>query len=433
MILVGNQRGGAKDLALHLLKDENEHVEIHEIRGFVSNNLMGALNEAYAISRATRCKQFLFSLSLNPPQDENVSVETFEKTIERVEKELGLNGQPRAIVFHEKNGRRHCHAVWSRIKVDEMKAVQLSFTKKKLMELSRELFLQHGWEMPPGLIQSEARDPRNFTHAQWQQAKRIGKDPRQIKAVFQECWALSDTQNAFTSALNEHGYILARGDRRGFVAVDHRGEVFSISKKWIGINAKEVREKLTDDKTLPSVDDARTQTAKEMAVRLNTLFQEQNSAFNIRRAELEEQRQTLTYQHKTERRKLRDTQHLHWQHKQQEWRNNHSKGIRGLFDRITGKRRKIEERNEQDARQVKTHQQQERDTLIFNQLSARRALQSRIKRLEALKSHRLDELEKDISQYQDMREQRIEQFEIQRQEQNRDRPKPRQRGPDLER
>ena len=40
MILHGNQRGGARDLALHLLKDENEHVEVHELRGFVSDNLI---------------------------------------------------------------------------------------------------------------------------------------------------------------------------------------------------------------------------------------------------------------------------------------------------------------------------------------------------------------------------------------------------------
>lgn len=68
MILVGNQRSGAKNLALHLLKDENEHVEVHEIRGFASQNLMAALNEIHAISRATRCKPYLFSLSLNPVQ-----------------------------------------------------------------------------------------------------------------------------------------------------------------------------------------------------------------------------------------------------------------------------------------------------------------------------------------------------------------------------
>ena len=75
-------------------------------------------------------------------------------------------------------------------------------------------------------------------------------------------------------------------------------------------------------------------------------------------------------------------------------------------------------------------QQQERDALIFQQLETRRTLQSRIERLEALKSYRLDELKHDRSQYQAMREQRLEQLETQRQERNRDRPQPRQHVPD---
>lgn len=429
MILVGNQRGGAKDLALHLLKQENEHVEVHEVSGFASQNLMAALNEAHAISRATRCKQFLFSLSLNPPKNENVSTETFEQTIGKVEEKLGLTDQPRAIVFHEKNGRRHCHAVWSRIKIDEMKAVQLSFSKQKLTELSRELYLEHGWTMPNGLKQAHAHDPHNFTLAEWQQAKRIGKGPKQIKAVFQECWSLCKNQNSFAHKLKEHGYVLARGDRRSFVAVDHRGEVFAVSK-WVGIKTKEVRDRLTDETALPSVSEARIQIAKEMATRLENLTQEQENVLESRRVELEEKRQILVHHHRFERKKLHDAQQSYWQHKQQEWRNNFNTGFRGLFDRLTGKRHKIEERNEQDAWNVEKRQQQERDALIFQQLEIRRTLQSRIERLEALKSYRLDELEHDQSQYQAMREQRLEQLEAQRQEQNRDRPQPRQRVPD---
>jgi hypothetical protein len=39
VILKGNRRGGAKDLAVHLMKPENDHVELHELRGFVSRNL----------------------------------------------------------------------------------------------------------------------------------------------------------------------------------------------------------------------------------------------------------------------------------------------------------------------------------------------------------------------------------------------------------
>lgn len=66
MILVGNQRGGSKDLALHLMKDENERVVVDEIRGFASTTLNGAFQESYAISKATRCKQHLYSLSFSP-------------------------------------------------------------------------------------------------------------------------------------------------------------------------------------------------------------------------------------------------------------------------------------------------------------------------------------------------------------------------------
>jgi hypothetical protein len=286
--------------------------------------------------------------------------------------------------------------------------------------------------MPNGLKQAHARDPLNFTLAEWQQAKRIGKDPKQIKAVFQECWSLNKTQNAFANALKKHDYVLARGDRRSFVAVDHRGEVFAISK-WVGIKTKEVRERLTDEKTLPSVSDARIQIAKDMSARLEKISQQQENALQARRAELEEKRQRLVHQHRFERKKLQDAQQSYWQHKQQEWRSNFNTGFRGLFDRLTGKRHKIEERNEQDAWNVEMRQQKERDALIFEQLETRRSLQSRIERLEDLKSYRMDELEHDRSQYQAMREQRLEQLEIQRQEQNRDRPPPRQRGPDWER
>lgn len=134
MILKGSQRGGAKQLGLHLLKtEENEHVELHDIRGFMSEDVVGALREAEAVSKGTKCKQFLFSVSLNPPETENVRIETFEQAIAAIEEKHGLADQPRVIVFHEKEGRRHCHAVWSRIDAETMTAKPLPFFKYKLM------------------------------------------------------------------------------------------------------------------------------------------------------------------------------------------------------------------------------------------------------------------------------------------------------------
>ncbi len=50
MILKGSQRGGGQDLARHLLRaDDNEHVLVHELRGFASDDLRGAFKEAEAI------------------------------------------------------------------------------------------------------------------------------------------------------------------------------------------------------------------------------------------------------------------------------------------------------------------------------------------------------------------------------------------------
>jgi hypothetical protein len=72
-------------LGTHLLRtDENEHVELHEISGFVSETLQGAMSEAYALSKGTKCKQFLFSVSLSPPANESVRVEVFEKSINEI-------------------------------------------------------------------------------------------------------------------------------------------------------------------------------------------------------------------------------------------------------------------------------------------------------------------------------------------------------------
>jgi hypothetical protein len=198
MILKGSQRSGAKALADHLMNDrDNDHVTILEVRGFMTDDLHGALSEAYAISKATQCKQFMFSLSFNPPQDYVGSEQDFLDAADRAEQALGLSGQPRAIIIHEKEGRRHAHVVWSRIDGEEMKAINLSHFKNKLTNLSRELYLDHGWVLPEGLQTNGGKSLLNFSLAEWQQAKRIGVDPREIKQVFRDAWQRSDNIKCF--------------------------------------------------------------------------------------------------------------------------------------------------------------------------------------------------------------------------------------------
>jgi len=111
MILKASQRGGAARLAAHLLNtQDNEHIEVHEVSGFVADNLPDAFQETQAITTGTQCRQFFFSASLNPPENvKNVPASAFEDAAHRIEQKKGLEGQPCVIVFHEKEGGRHMH------------------------------------------------------------------------------------------------------------------------------------------------------------------------------------------------------------------------------------------------------------------------------------------------------------------------------------
>jgi hypothetical protein len=182
MILKAKERGNAPQLARYLLAmRDNDHVELHEVRGFISDDLIEAFGEADAIAWGTRCEKHLFSMSFNPPEGANASIEDFEKAIEQVEAKLGLEGQPCTIVFHEKDGRRHAHAVWSRIDRERMWAINLNHYKIKLRDVSRQLYLEHGWNMPRGLEDRILRDPLTFTRKEWRQAQRAGLDAKELR------------------------------------------------------------------------------------------------------------------------------------------------------------------------------------------------------------------------------------------------------------
>lgn len=382
MILNGNQRSGAKDLARHLMKEENDHVLVHDLRGFVSDDLEGAFLESQAIAKGTRCKQHLFSLSLNPPENEVVATADFEAAIDKVEDRLGLQDQPRAIVFHEKNGRRHAHVVWSRIDTAEMKAVQLSHSHRKLTDLSRELFREHGWEMPRGLIDREGRDPKNFTLAEWQQAQRAGKDPRETKAMIQDAWAISDNAASLNQALKARGFVLAKGDRRAAVVVDRDCEVYSLSK-YAGVKAKDVRARLGSPEKLPSVTDAKAQIAREMTPAMQRLEAERRKQLEASKAEFRKERDALVERQKAERAALEQKQAERRAYETTMRQARYRMGLLGLWDRVRGETGRIKRENQREAWLGHKRDVTERDTLVFRHLEERRALERKREKLHA--------------------------------------------------
>ena len=399
MILKASQRGGAKQLGLHLLKmTENERVEIHEVRGFISDDVMDAMHEAYAVSRGTKCRQFLFSVSLNPPETENVRIEVFEQALAKIEERNGLTDQPRIVVFHEKEGRRHCHAVWSRIDAESMTAKPLPHFKLKLRDVAKELYIENGWKMPRGFIDQKQRDPRNFTLDEWQQAKRNGHNAKDMKALVQECWAASDSRQAFASALQERGLFLARGDRRGHVAVTYDGEVHSIAR-MVGKPAKEIAGRLGDPASLPSVEEMRAHIARDIEPKIKTFITEAKQEFAERMKPVEQERLRLKALHDAERQRLDHGQAERLKAETQARAGRLRKGLGGLWDRLTGEHAKAKAQNELEAYWSLGRDREQRNALVSAQMRERQALQQKIIKLRQEQAQRLRDLHRDLHRY----------------------------------
>ena len=263
MILKGNQRAGGQQLAAHLQNSfDNERVEIADVRGSVAQDLSGAFAEWAAEARGTKCTKFLYSLSLNPYQPNGrLTREQYLDLLERTERSLKLVGQPRAVVFHEKRDkdgvlREHCHAVWSRIDTDKMKAVQMGHDRLKLRTVAQEFARDHGLELPdgmkPGNSKESRRDRYNKRAAQEnlgekQQQERTGITKAERRAEVAACWTGTANGVAFVHALETKGYFLARGDARDYVVIDAYGEIHSLSRQLSGVaKKKEMTDRLAD-------------------------------------------------------------------------------------------------------------------------------------------------------------------------------------------
>jgi len=407
MILEGNQRGGARQMARHLMNtQDNEHVEVHEISGFMSDSVMGALDEIHAVSRGTKCIQFMFSVSLNPPQNVIAPPEYFEKAVAKIEERNGLSGQPRVIVFHEKEGRRHAHAIWSRIDAESMTAINLPHYKLKLKDISKQLYLEHGWKLPQGFIDKKYRNPLNFSRAEWQQAKRTQDDPRMLKQLFKQAWQNSDNQQSLQNALKGHGFWLARGDRRGFVAVDYKGEVYSLSR-WTDAKTKELKQRLSQPEQLTSVQETKAQISQSMndvlKRHIDATYQQRKQDY----APLKRTIQTMKTQHHNQRDVLAKQQEERWQQEEQQRIARLPRGLSGIWQRVTGKYQKIKLQNQAEVKDNDIRDNDEKQTLITRQLQERGRLQNRIVQVRARHNQGMLELRKEISHYHEVGEQAL--------------------------
>lgn len=378
MIIKASQRGFAAKLAHHLLNtQDNEHVTVHKIEQFSSNNLTDALLEIEAIAKGTRCKQPLFHCSFNPPANENATTKDFENAVHKTAKRMGLQSQPYVMIFHEKEGRRHAHVVYSRIDGDRMRAVNLPFFKNRLTELSKEIYLEKGWRLPNGLIDKSLKNPLNFTFAEWQQAKRSKTNPKIRKQLLQQHWQDAPNQEAFENRIKQHGFTLARGDKRPYVVVDWQGEAHSLSRQ-LNITGKALQSQLAPPDTLPSVDEVKATQNQQHIKLLKQFLNEVETRHAPAGKTLEQQKQAIQQAHKQAREDLKSKQQTRQQQEHAERQTRFSRGLKGFWDTLIGRKNRIAQRNQFETYQAERRDQKERDALILAQLQERQDLQKHI-------------------------------------------------------
>jgi hypothetical protein len=273
MIPFASQRALGQDLATHLLNaQDNEYVELADMRGAVAGDLHGAFAEWEAQAHAlTKCRNYLYSMSVNPdPEQGPLTREQYFDYIARAEERLGLSGQPRAVVFHIKHGREHCHVVWSRIDTEKEKAVHMAFDKDKLMMVTREFAWEHKLELPDGYFREkgEAKSPQVSVY-EMAQKRATGLTREDHIETVTNAWRRSDSDKGFVQALAEQGYMLATG-KRPYVLVDFYGGTHALPR-LIGdktVRAKDIRAFLEKDfppDSLPKVDEAKALIAAHRA------------------------------------------------------------------------------------------------------------------------------------------------------------------------
>jgi hypothetical protein len=282
MIVKGAARAGPTQLGNYLMRlyasaDRSEYTELLELQSIwatpetpgrerAASQLVQTFRDWQTLAEGTKQgRDGLYHAQISPAAVYPMTTDQWIRAADILGEELGLQDQQRVIVLHGGDDRPHIHVVWARTDIDTMKLHSDSYNYVAHEAASKRMELEFGHEFVPGKHAKRDRDrqpefPRAaMTQDECQQAERTGLDPARRRDQITALRQASDSARAFKAGLEEQGYILARGDKRGFVLVDEAGEIYSLSRQIHGVKAAELREfmKGIDPQTLPTVAQAR--------------------------------------------------------------------------------------------------------------------------------------------------------------------------------
>ena len=203
-----------------------------------TQDLKEALQDMQIAVKMTKGKAGLYHAQINPAIGENMDGGQWKYAVDEMERRLGLDNQPRAVVYHEKKGRPHMHVVWQRTDTEKGRVIGNSNDYYIHKQLGRDLEKTFNHKQ----LHNE------FTN-QWekmgerQQAERGGYNSvKQMKARVKSVWEQNPTAEKLRSALRKVGFELAKGKKTP-VILSKDGDIHSLAR-YSGAKAKAVRERL---------------------------------------------------------------------------------------------------------------------------------------------------------------------------------------------
>ncbi|SDM68623.1 hypothetical protein SAMN05216360_103109 [Methylobacterium phyllostachyos] len=261
-MISGAERGkGGDALARHLLKPENDTVEVLVPRGLGSRDLIGQVRELVALSLGGRTDRPVYHVHCDPDpaiQDNDGARARFWALFEA---EFRLGGQPFAGAVHVKHGRRHEHRVYSLVRQSGA-VVDLAWDFLRRERCGRIVEYEFGMPSPTPSKHSRAivsalRQAGRDDVAAWMEASgttdaarpvarlspqerlietRTGVPLDDLRAAALAAWTASTDGAAFLAALRERGLDLRQG-RSGPVVVDRTGTAH-LATRLVGAAAR---------------------------------------------------------------------------------------------------------------------------------------------------------------------------------------------------
>ena len=263
MIINGGSYRNVRWWANHLQSKDNDRARVVKSYGLQSDDILEMFQEMEALAQPTKCVNHFYQMNLNPRGDERLTEEQWDRAREIAEKHHGLEGQAYFVVEHTKHGRVHQHIVWSRIDLENMRAISDSNDARKNHAIAREIEQELGLEKTIGPYDREPGTPRPPRAPEpWEMYRGMQTqiDPRDIAVEVTELFHQSQTGKEFHAALEQHGYQLVTG-KRGLLILDSAGKEHSLAKRIDGVKTAELNAFMrdVDRAALPTVEHAKEQ------------------------------------------------------------------------------------------------------------------------------------------------------------------------------